>query len=102
MRHLKMEPWADRTSPKVPAMAPVGNPSGSWTRSSRCGGIPPWNTPRGSWADNSQNFYYKVAILVLQSRLNLAPAGGKRADGKKTNKWVSRHPPWPKLRSSEF
>ncbi|GAB1315998.1 autophagy protein 13 [Madurella fahalii] len=36
-----------------------------------------------------QNFYYKAAVLVLQSRLNLAPAGGKRGDGRKTNKWFS-------------
>ncbi|KAK3381666.1 autophagy-related protein 13-domain-containing protein [Podospora didyma] len=34
-----------------------------------------------------QNFYSKTAVLVLQSRLNLGPAGGQRAEGKKTNKW---------------
>ncbi|KAK0640862.1 autophagy-related protein 13-domain-containing protein [Cercophora newfieldiana] len=34
-----------------------------------------------------QNFFSKAAILVLQSRLNLTPAGGKKAESRKTNKW---------------
>ncbi|KAK3945672.1 autophagy-related protein 13 [Diplogelasinospora grovesii] len=37
-----------------------------------------------------QNFYSKAAVLILQSRLDLTPAGGKRgAEGRKPNKWFS-------------
>ena len=43
------------------------------------------------WADRRQNFYIKAAVLILQSRLNTTPIGGRRDDGKKANKWVSMH-----------
>ncbi|KAK4126871.1 hypothetical protein N657DRAFT_588592 [Parathielavia appendiculata] len=36
-----------------------------------------------------QNFYNKAAVVILQSRLNTTPVGGKRSDGKKTNHWFS-------------
>ncbi|KAK4133641.1 hypothetical protein BT67DRAFT_450072 [Trichocladium antarcticum] len=36
-----------------------------------------------------QNFYSKAAVLILQSRIDTIPTGGKREDGKKTNKWFS-------------
>ncbi|KAK3899750.1 putative autophagy protein [Staphylotrichum tortipilum] len=36
-----------------------------------------------------QNFYTKAAVLILQSRLETTPVGGKREDGKKQNRWFS-------------
>jgi len=36
-----------------------------------------------------QNFYYKAAVLILQSRLNLTPAVARNNDGRKLNKWFS-------------
>ncbi|KAG7286537.1 hypothetical protein NEMBOFW57_008848 [Staphylotrichum longicolle] len=36
-----------------------------------------------------QNFYAKAAVLILQSRLNTTPVGGRRDDGKKANHWFS-------------
>ena len=49
-----------------------------------------WTAGR-RWADRHQNFYIKAAVLILQSRLNTTPIGGRRDDGKKANKWVSMH-----------
>ncbi|KAJ9151212.1 Autophagy-related protein 13 [Pleurostoma richardsiae] len=35
-----------------------------------------------------QNFYYKAAVVILQSRIRTTPSSGsRRPDGRKTNKW---------------
>ncbi|KAL2255958.1 hypothetical protein VTK26DRAFT_2425 [Humicola hyalothermophila] len=36
-----------------------------------------------------QNFYYKAAVLILQSRLNTTPSGGRKEDERKSNRWFS-------------
>jgi autophagy-related protein 13 len=36
-----------------------------------------------------QNFYAKAAVLVLQSRLNTTPIGGRRINARKPNRWVT-------------